>query len=293
MFGTIKFILNHPLNRDRRLAAVSRYVRWQVGSRILRHPAIVPFTDHARLIVATSMYGATGNIYCGLHEFEDMAFILHFLRSDDHFVDIGANVGTYTVLASKVCGARTVAIEPVPATFNRLLDNIVINDIQHITKAVRMGLGSTAGVLRFTSGLDTMNSVVPDGTPSGGPMIECPISRLDDLVAGTVPIFVKLDVEGFEAEVVAGGTNTFSNESLRGALIETNANCVKYGRGSANLHTTMLGFGFRSYSYHPFKRELKENPNPDSANTLYLRNIEFAIDRVNSANPVSIYGRPL
>jgi hypothetical protein len=50
---------------------------------------------------ATSgMTGATGNLYVGLHEFEEMAFLLHFLRPGDLFADVGANVGSYTILAA-------------------------------------------------------------------------------------------------------------------------------------------------------------------------------------------------
>ena len=63
----------------------------------------------------------TGNIYCGLAEFADMAFVLHVLRAGDLFVDIGANAGAYTLLASSVAGAKTTCFEPVPATYARLL----------------------------------------------------------------------------------------------------------------------------------------------------------------------------
>ena len=63
------------------------------------------------------MTGATGNIYTGLHEFEDMMFLLHLLRPGDIFVDAGANIGSYTVLASAVVGAKSISFEPVPPLF--------------------------------------------------------------------------------------------------------------------------------------------------------------------------------
>ena len=63
----------------------------------------------------------TGNIYCGLAKFADMAFVLHVLRAGDLFVDIGANAGAYTLLASSVTGAKTTCFEPAPATYARLL----------------------------------------------------------------------------------------------------------------------------------------------------------------------------
>ena len=75
------------------------------------------------------MTGVTGNIYAGLHEFADMAFVLHFLRAGDLFADVGANVGSYTILASGVVGCRTVAFEPDPVTAAALERNINLNKI--------------------------------------------------------------------------------------------------------------------------------------------------------------------
>jgi hypothetical protein len=48
----------------------------------------------AMRVVSTVEWIATGNLYVGLHEFEEMAFLLHFLRRGDLFADVGANVGS-------------------------------------------------------------------------------------------------------------------------------------------------------------------------------------------------------
>ena len=48
------------------------------------------------------MTGATGNIYCGLHEFIELTFLLHLLRPNDLSLNIGANVGSYIILAARV-----------------------------------------------------------------------------------------------------------------------------------------------------------------------------------------------
>jgi predicted RNA methylase len=78
------------------------------------------------------MTGATGNIYVGLMEYEDMSFLLHYLQKDDLFYDIGANVGVYTVLTSQVKEVKTVSIEPLPLTYEKLLDNININRLTNV-----------------------------------------------------------------------------------------------------------------------------------------------------------------
>ena len=74
----------------------------------------IPFTDRARLLVSRGMYGATQNVYCGLNDFEDMSFVLHYLRQDDIFLDVGANIGAYTVLARPRPQARE-ATRLIPA----------------------------------------------------------------------------------------------------------------------------------------------------------------------------------
>jgi hypothetical protein len=108
------FLVTHPLTRRRRLWATARVLRWQIASRI-RDEVIVDWIGGTRFAAGRGMTGVTGNIYAGLHEFADMAFVRHFLRAGDLFADVSANIGSYTVLASGVVGCSTVAFEPDPA----------------------------------------------------------------------------------------------------------------------------------------------------------------------------------
>jgi hypothetical protein len=64
------------------------------------------------------MTEATSNWYCGLHEYRNMAFVLYALREHEHFLDIGANIGIYTILAAGGVGCRVTSVEPIPTTFN-------------------------------------------------------------------------------------------------------------------------------------------------------------------------------
>ena len=104
----LRYVWNHPLNvRGGRLAAIGRVFRWQLASRLLPGPIALPYVGDTWLFATRGMTGATGNWYCGLHEVAEMAFVLHLLRPDDHFVDVGANVGSYTILAGG--GGRRLA----------------------------------------------------------------------------------------------------------------------------------------------------------------------------------------
>ncbi len=99
---TLRYILVHPLSKRNRTKAFLKYLCWQIGYRLNPYPIIYPFVEKSKLIIAKGMTGATGNIYVGLHDFEKMGFLLHLLRPEDLFADVGANIGSYTILASGV-----------------------------------------------------------------------------------------------------------------------------------------------------------------------------------------------
>ena len=101
LLDTLRFVCRHPLNRKKPIAGLLRFVDWQIRSRV-QGEVTHPWVGGTKLAVRKGMTGATGNIYCGLHEFPDMAFVLHALKTTDVFLDIGANVGAYTILASGV-----------------------------------------------------------------------------------------------------------------------------------------------------------------------------------------------
>lgn len=158
LLPTLQFIAAHPISSRRPLSAYWRYARWQIESR-LRDEVVFDWIEGSKLVARNGMTGATGNIYCGLHEFIDMAFLLHLLRPGDLFVDVGANIGSYTVLASAVCGARSIAIEPDPDTVGSLNRNIEINRIVDRVRIVQAAVGSAPGKIQFTVGRDTTNRV--------------------------------------------------------------------------------------------------------------------------------------
>jgi len=89
----LKFITTHPLNRDRKLQSIARFAKWQIRSRLAPGAIVYDWINGSRFLVRADQTGLTGNIYTDLHEFADMGYLLHVLRDDDLFVDIGANVG--------------------------------------------------------------------------------------------------------------------------------------------------------------------------------------------------------
>ena len=179
----VKFIANHPLNREHRLAAVVRFARWQLASRLVAGDVVCPWVNGSRFLARAGETGITGNIYTGLHEFADMGFLLHFLRPGDLFVDVGANVGSYTILACAAAGARGIAFEPVPATHRRLRDNVRLNGLEERVRCLNMGVGARPGRLAFTRDSDGTNHTLAAGERAAN-AIDVEVTSLDVALAG-------------------------------------------------------------------------------------------------------------
>src|SRR5262249_26056100 len=217
MMTIIEFVFSHPLTRQSKLRSFARILKWQVGCR-LRREIIIPWISGTKLVASRGMTGATGNIYGGLHEFADMLFVLHFLRQGDLFLDVGANIGSYTVLASGVRGARTWAFEPDPVTAEALHKNVEVNDLSTLVNIYRLAVGSNCTDIRFTVGLDTTNRVALDGDRDFRIVPQRP---LDDLLHGNKPIMMKMDIEGYEDEALAGAGSILSGNFLKAIQLET------------------------------------------------------------------------
>src|SRR5258707_13161636 len=129
LINVVKFVISHPLNRDHKLRSIVRLAKWQIGSRLVPGEVVYHWVNGSKFLVRTGETGLTGNIYVGLHEFSDMGFLLHFLRKGDLFVDVGANVGSYTILACAAVVRRGLAFEPMPSTYWRLVGSVSMSHL--------------------------------------------------------------------------------------------------------------------------------------------------------------------
>ena len=247
LVSTLRFLIGHPLSRRNPLGAVGRFASWQMRCR-LRDELVEPWIGGARLAARRGMEGATGNLYCGLHEFPEMAFVLHLLRPGELFIDVGANIGSYTVLAAKVCGAQAISAEPDPDALAALARNVAVNGIEGRVRIEACALGAETGQVNFSTGLKSGNRVV---AVTGPGVRQVPLRRLDDIVGAGAPALIKMDVEGFEEQVMAGALNTLAQPSLMAVLSEW---------GGEGLIDTLAGFGFERRYYDPFARTLSPEP---------------------------------
>jgi len=169
---------------------------------------------------------------------EEVELLLSFLQQGDTYIDIGANVGSLTLAASMKVGpqGRVFAIEACPRTVRYLRQNIEINRAQNIT-LIHAAVGKEAGNVRFTDKFnDDMNHV-------GEGDCEVPCITLDSLgIQGSIAL-LKSDTEGFEVDVIAGGTETLLR--TKRAIFECSEwNLNRYHKSTIDMTRALSELGF-------------------------------------------------
>lgn len=177
---------------------------------------------------------------------------LNELSHEDVLLDVGANVGMYTIFAAAVRRCPVIAIEPESMNYSILNKNICLNNLDRLVQAYCLGLSDTNEFSR----LNMRDMRVGGSNHSAGQALDfnlrpikasfeqgCVICRLDDLVdRGSIPIpsRMKIDVDGFEHKVILGASRTLENPRVKSLLIETNTNLPEHMEMVKNLG--QLGF---------------------------------------------------
>jgi len=291
---TLGFIFDHPLGKRHPFRALTRFTWWQFQT--LCFPSkffIKSFVKPVNFYVRKGLYGLTTNVYTGLHEFYDMSFLLHFLREDDVFFDVGANAGSYTLLASGICKAKSITIEPVKSTFDVAYKNVYLNNLQDAVILINAGAGAKEGSMNFTADEDITNHVIAKDEVHTANVITVPIITIDSIQAENKPILIKIDVEGFETEVLKGMAHTLKEPPLKAIIIELNGSGARYNYNDEDIHQLLIAHNFNPHVYDPFKRELSRVDSYGGQNTIYCRDMDFINDRLKTAPGFKIMGETI
>ena len=99
---------------------------------------------------------------------------------------------------------------------------------------------------------------------------------MDDITIEKSPAIIKIDVEGYEMQILRGRKIILSNPELQSIIIELKGNALKYGFSDEEIDHILIRYGFVPVIYTPFSRKLKQlsNFNTKSSNTIYVRNIQ-------------------
>ena len=211
--GVVRYVWEHPSNAGHRPRALLRMAGYQLRARLLRRRAIARLGKRSRLWVDLHRTSAAKVMYANPPDMPEMQVWRQALRDGGLFLDVGANVGTYTIWAAE-CGAEVIALEPAADTFGLLLENIALNDYQ--VRAIQAAAGPYCGTARLTAGLDSVNRLDPDGP------VETGLVTIDSLIGDRHVVGMKVDVEGFEIDVLRGCTRALSEHRIGLIQLEWN-----------------------------------------------------------------------
>ena len=217
-------------------------------------------------------------MYNWIVDWEEFNLIKDLVRESDHCLDIGANMGFYTIWLSKF-SQNTISFEPDNKNFQRLSQNIRLNGLTHAT-ALNIALGNEEGSVNFTKHRDGENHISLSGNTETG-RVEC--RKLDNVLTGygiTRVRYMKIDVEGFELAVLEGASSLLLEKNADIIQVEINEAVVNSGSTVDELLAFIAGMGYQLCSYDVINRKLvKEQYSPDRENYF----LTYDVDMINNS----------
>jgi FkbM family methyltransferase len=243
-----------------------RYFPFSRGKRSFWTRVIEPyFAWRSHNFVARTMFGArmAGDTcdmiqqyiyYFGIWEPNLTHWIIGRLRRGDTFVDVGANVGYYALLASTLVGSsgKVVAIEASPHIFSLLCANLSRQRVRNV-RAVNIAAADSVGTIRVFKGptynLGKATVVEAEGSGFEAEVNTAPLNRIlesDELREARI---IKIDVEGSEASVISGfaGSLETCHPDLEVVLEINKKHLARVGRSSEEVFHTFYDAGFNAY----------------------------------------------
>ena len=280
---------SQPAFSGGKIPTMARFAGWQLRSRLIEDEMVFPFVSESKLLAKRGFTSSTIEYYLGLDDPPAAAFILHYLRPGDLFADVGANIGVYSVLASSVCQARSIAFEPSSSAFAMLQRNVQINAIAGLVDTRHLAVGSTPGSIRFEAALSTCNRVV-----TGSQQAETEeVARvtLDDALTET-PVIIKADVMGYEPFVVEGAQRHLADPQLAAVILGTARHAPVFGLPRERAGELLAEFGFALATYDARQRALTWLEEPDYRfKSLYVRRTDAIATRLKEAPQFTVHGR--
>ncbi|MGI9319230.1 MAG: FkbM family methyltransferase [bacterium] len=259
----VSAVLQHPANQGSRLTALTRMAFWQAFKRLTGKAICIPYHG-MKLRCHPKSHSASGAIYfSGLPDFREMLFMLEYLRPGDLFIDAGANIGLYTLLARSVVGeeGHVHAFEPNPDTVSLLWENLNLNQIQNVS-VHQLGLSDSAGKVGFNPTADACTSHVDTMAKSETVDLFINSARLDETLPWAPYAMVKLDIEGYEPFAIRGASRWLDRGTPPVLQIEIAGYSNRYGVTSANIIDELDSYGYFTAIYEPETRSLQQTNRP-------------------------------
>jgi FkbM family methyltransferase len=230
-----------------------------------------------------------------LYEHSTSQILINYLREGDTFVDIGAHIGYFTLLAASLVGAKgnVLAFEPEPVNYNLLLENIKLNELQNVS-SYNIALGSEekqtlffqanpelandGGHALWDIGRCLEDNQEPEYVAEFRKCIQVTLKRLENCLPRNLPNIraIKIDVEGAEMEVLRG-SDRILRAGVPYVICEIHDFALsQMGSNQFELRRYMYDLGYKSYAIPPTGDfQLIEIPEGETYKPKYIYNMLF------------------
>jgi FkbM family methyltransferase len=270
------YILRHPANRHRRLAAFRDAFAWQVHKRSSQKPWPVRLNSEVALLCwHDSTLGSAIAYTHGKPDFDELSFLERYLRPGDGFLDVGANIGLYSLFARVHVGShgRVDAFEPGRAALDRLRRAVRYNGLENVF-VHSSAVGVARGQAVFRQDQDQWNRLAPRGQSVGVSSSVVDVVTLNDAVREVSYSAAKIDVEGAEWLVLQGAEKLLAAQNPPVWILEWNALLNDYGQKLVDFADWLSRRGLDLMIYDGLSNQLRLVRTPDQPR----RNV-FAISR--------------
>ena len=136
------------------------------------------------------------------------------------YVDIGANIGWYSLCAATVGYEKIIAVEANPKTFRSLINNVSVNDYHDKIIALNLAITSNQGIVQISDTLSSDQNSILTGNGSQLRTLALNLDQLTDILSIKGPAHLKVDIEGAEKLLLDGAQTVLSRDIFKSIEIE-------------------------------------------------------------------------
>ena len=201
--------------------------------------------------------------FSGYPDYWEMKFLQAYLRPGDNFLDVGANNGVYSILASACIGAdgHIDAFEPVERTAARIVEQAALNSLSNI-HVHRYAVAESAGEVEFGYSSNDAMMHLPRADAGTGETVTVTGTTLDGFEPYRSYAVGKMDIEGAEPLALAGARERLRQANPPVWLLELAGLSNCYGVTSADVVAQLARAGFDCAVFHPETSRLEFTDTP-------------------------------